>query len=226
MTLAVLVALVVLVLTLANGTDLFVNPWNPWVAVLPFFTYLLLAWSLADGDVVVLPWLVGVGTYIVQAHVSLRAARAGAGLVASLMAWRSLRVRGADGVRTPVLLALATLGVLWLPPIVQQLFSDDGNLAAIVEFFGDPAEAQAGWRLAWGIMGNELGPPGAWLAGDELGPFGVLPSSTVPSVLLLSGMVAAGVVAARGALRAPAGWRCWSSPCAPSVSSPRRASPA
>ena len=81
-TLAVLVALVVLVLTLANGTDLFVNPWNPWVAVLPFFTYLLLAWSLADGDVVVLPWLVGVGTYIVQAHVSYAPLVLGAGLVA------------------------------------------------------------------------------------------------------------------------------------------------
>ena len=97
----------------------------------------------------------------------------------------------------PVLIALGTAVVLWLPPLVQQLFSDDGNLAAIIEFFRDPPEAQAGWRLAWGIMGTELGPPGAWLAGDELGAFGVLPSGTVPSVLLIAATVAAGLVASR-----------------------------
>ena len=117
--------------------------------------------------------------------------------------------RRADGVARPrgvltaaaceclVLIALGTAVVLWLPPIVQQLFSDDGNLAAIIEFFRDPPEAQAGWRLAWGIMGTELGPPGAWLAGDELGAFGVLPSGTVPSVLLIAATVAAGLVASR-----------------------------
>ena len=62
--------------------------------------------------------------------------------------------------------------VLWLPPIVQQLRSEDGNLAAIVEFFRAPARGPGG-RTAWGIMGTELGPPGAWLAGDEVGVFGV-----------------------------------------------------
>ena len=68
--------LTLLVLMLANDTDLFVNPWNPWVAVLPFFTYVLLAWSLADGDVAVLPWLVGVGTLHRPGPRGLRAARA------------------------------------------------------------------------------------------------------------------------------------------------------
>ena len=83
-----LVAVVLLVLTLANDTDLFVNPWNPWVAVLPFFTYLLLAWSLADGDIVVLPWLVGVGTFIIQAHVGYAPLVVAAGIISALMAWR------------------------------------------------------------------------------------------------------------------------------------------
>ena len=92
---------------------------------------------------------------------------------------------------------LAVAVVLWLPPIAQQLFADDGNLAAIVEFFRSPPEAQAGWRLAWGIMGTELGPPGAWLAGDELGPFGVLPSSTLPALLLLAVTLFAGAIAVR-----------------------------
>ena len=46
-------------------------------------------------------------------------------------------------------------------------------------------------------MGTELGPPGAWLAGDELGPFGVVPGSTLPAVGLLILTSCVGVVAAR-----------------------------
>ena len=196
--LTVLVAAALLVLTLANDTDLFVNPWNPWVAVLPFFTYLLLAWSLADGDVVVLPWLVGVGSYVIQAHVGYAPLVLGAGGIAAVMAWRWRP--GDDGggrLRRSVGLALGVAAVVWLPPILQQLFGDDGNLAAIVEFFRAPPEPQAGWRLAWGIMGTELGPPGAWLAGDELGLFGVVPSSALPALLLLGVTLLAGVIAVR-----------------------------
>ena len=63
LTLSRLVASSLLVLIQANDTDLFVNPWNPWVAVLPWFTYVLLAWALADGDIGMLPWLIGVATF-------------------------------------------------------------------------------------------------------------------------------------------------------------------
>ena len=94
-TLTAVVAAMLLVLTLANDTDLFVNPWNPWVAVLPFFTYVLLAWSVADGDVGTLPWLVGVGTFVVQAHVGYAPLVLGAGVFAGAMARRAGRDHGA-----------------------------------------------------------------------------------------------------------------------------------
>ena len=90
-TLSALVAVVLLVLIQANDTDLFVNPWNPWVAVLPWFTYVLLAWALADGDIGVLPWLIGVGTFVVQAHVGYAPLVAGAAIISGLLAWRSWR---------------------------------------------------------------------------------------------------------------------------------------
>ncbi len=192
MTLAVLVALTLLVLMLANDTDLFVNPWNPWVAVLPFFTYLLLAWSLADGDVVVLPWLIGVGSFIVQAHVGYAPLVLGAGAISALLARNARRVGDPH-----VIVSLGIATAIWLPPILQQVFSETGNLAAIIEFFRSPTEPRAGWPLAWGIMGTELGPPGAWLAGDELGPFGVLPGPTLPAVVLLAVTALAGVAASR-----------------------------
>ena len=146
---------------------------------------------------VVLPWLVGVGTFIIQAHVGYAPLVLGAGLIAALIAWWSRRTGGDGRLRPSVVMALAIGAALWLPPILQQLFSDDGNLAAILEFFRVPSEPLAGWRVAWGIMGTELGPPGAWLAGDEVGPFGVLPGSTLPAVALLAVTAAAGVVARR-----------------------------
>ena len=200
-TLTAVVATMLLLLTLANDTDLFVNPWNPWVAVLPFFTYVLLAWSVADGDVGTLPWLVGVGTFVVQAHVGYAPLVLGAGVFAGAMARRAGRDHGA---RRALVGAAIVAVALWLPPIVQQLRSADGNLAAIVEFFRHPPEARAGWRTAWGVMGTELGPPGAWLAGDERGVFGVAPSAALPAVALVVLTAALGVLAARRGAPSPA----------------------
>lgn len=195
-----LTALVALVLiALCRETDLLVDPWNPWVAVLPFFTYLLLVWSLADRDFGVLPWLVGVGTFAIQAHVGYAPLVLGAGVVSALVAWRwpPASARGHDGVRRHALVALAVGGLLWLPPVAEQLLGDGGNLGEIVRYFRDPAEAQLGVRAAWGIMGTELGVPGAWLAGGELGPFGVRTSSVIPALVLLVVTAGLGILAVR-----------------------------
>ena len=84
--LVVLVGGAVLTLTWALGPSLLADPWNPWAAVLPFFTFVLLAWDLADGELRALPWLVGVGTYLVQTHVGYTPLVLGLGLAAALLA--------------------------------------------------------------------------------------------------------------------------------------------
>jgi hypothetical protein len=201
--LVVLVGLALLSLAGALGPSLLADPWNPWAAVLPFFTYVLLAWSLADGDVVVLPWVVVVGTFLIQTHVGYLPLVLGLGLAAGAMAWlvrRRLAVPA--GIVVPstarsALIALVVGTLLWLPPLLQQLFGRRGNLAAIVRSFRHPAEAVVGWRIAWGIMGTELGPPGAWLRGHELEAFGVRTSSALPAVALLGAAGLLGVLAAR-----------------------------
>ena len=87
--------------------------------------------------------------------------------------------------------------VLWIPPVLQQLFGADGNLTAILRFVRNPTEPAVGWRTAWGILGTELGFPGAWLGGRELDVFGVRTSSTVPAVVLLLATAALGAAAWR-----------------------------
>ena len=203
--LVVLVGGALLTLTWALGPSLLADPWNPWVALLPFFTFVLLAWDLADGELRALPWLVGVGTFLVQAHLGYTPLVLGLGLAAALLARQGVRhADGADGAIAPAtarrtgLLALVVAAVLWIPPLLQQLFGAEGNLTAILDFVRHPSEPAVGWRIAWGILGTELGLPGAWLTGRELDAFGVRTSSTVPALILL---------AATGTLGAVA-WRC------------------
>ena len=87
--------------------------------------------------------------------------------------------------------------MLWIPPVLQQLFGAEGNLTAILHFVRNPSEPAVGWRTAWGILGTELGFPGAWLGGRELDVFGVRTSSTVPAVVLLLAAAALGAAAWR-----------------------------
>ena len=205
--LMVLVGVVALALCYALGPDLLADPWNPWVAVLPFLAFVLLVWSLADGEVVMLPWLVGTGTVLVQTHVGYSPFVLGLGVLGGAMAWWSSRRRGEHGpeqratARRSAVLAAVVGGLLWLPPIAQQLFGADGNLAAIVRYFRDPSERAVGWRISWGIMGTELGFPGAWLAGNEIDAFGVRTSSTWPGVALLAATVVLGFLAWRRGVR-------------------------
>lgn len=202
--LVVLVGGAVLTLTWALGPSLLADPWNPWAAVLPFFTFVLLAWDLADGEVWALPWLVGVGTYLVQTHVGYTPLVLGLGVAAALLARGAVRRRPADSgaaaastTRRSSLAAIVVAAVLWIPPVLQQLFGAEGNLTAILRFARHPSEPVVGWRTAWGILGTELGFPGAWLAGRELDVFGVRTSSTVPALVLLLATAALGAVAWR-----------------------------
>jgi hypothetical protein len=208
--LVVLVGGAVLTLTWALGPSLLADPWNPWAAVLPFFTFVLLAWDLADGELWALPWLVGVGTYLVQTHVGYTPLVLGLGLAAALLGRGAIRHRPADDgavaastARRSRLAALVVAAVLWIPPVLQQLFGAQGNLSAILRFVRNPPEPAVGWRTAWGILGTELGFPGAWLAGGELDVFGVRTSSTVPAVVLLVATAALGAVAWRRGAASP-----------------------
>ena len=192
----ILVAVVLLALCAGLGNDLLIDVWNPWVAVLPFFTYMLMAWSIADLDLRVLPYMVVVGTFAVQAHVGYAALVVGIGACAGLLAWWSATTRASatgpvgaqprvTGVRRTVLISVAVGVGLWLPPIIQQITGDHGNLGELVAYALDPVEPFAGWPTAWGIMGTELGFPGAWLAGGDDGFFGTATSSAVPALMLV-----------------------------------------
>ena len=53
----------------ALGSELLFEPWQPHSLIFPFLCFLFMAWALVAGDLVMLPWAVGLGSYVAQTHV-------------------------------------------------------------------------------------------------------------------------------------------------------------
>src|SRR4051812_34887712 len=83
----VVLGIAMLALLRALGSIVLIDPWNPWVAVVPFLLYLLLAWSVAERDYGALPALVAVGSFLAQTHVGYAPLVLGAGGIAGMLAF-------------------------------------------------------------------------------------------------------------------------------------------
>jgi hypothetical protein len=115
--------------------------WNPSVTLLPFAFTLVLAWSIACGDWWAAPLMVVSGSFAVQTHVGLAPGVISAMAAGMLIGvWRGRR-DVSDGrrnralPRAPVWTSIAIGGLLWLPPLIQQFTSTDGNLGDLLRFF-------------------------------------------------------------------------------------------
>ena len=176
-TVAVMAVTLVVAGSFPPGT--LVDPWNPWVAVLPFLWLALLVWSALDGDLVALPVAALVGSFVVQAHVGYAipvAALAVLVVVVLARRWwvaRSAAAPPGDGhgrrrTTGAVVAALAVLAVVWAPPVVEQLTADEGNVTLGLRYARSEAAAD---RLpvaeALALAGTELAPLGPWLTGEE-----------------------------------------------------------
>jgi hypothetical protein len=72
---------------------------------------------------------------------------------------------------------------MWLPAIIDQL-TGGNNLRRLVSYSVHPGERAAGWNAAFGAMGAELRPNGAWITGHDTSGIGFLiPSSAWPGIL-------------------------------------------
>jgi hypothetical protein len=133
------------------GSELLFDPWQPHSLLFPFLLFLILTWGLACGDEVLLPWLIGVASLIVQTHVGyafLVPVIGGAGVVAwgtrllrarhaSPESWAERRRRARRILAVSALVALAC----WSQPILEQLFgAGRGNLGRLVSSLGTSQE--------------------------------------------------------------------------------------
>ena len=211
------VAVGVVGLQWALGSELLFEIWQPNALVLPFFAFLVLVAALATGDVVMAPWVVGVGSFVVQTHMShvvlVGALTAGAGFVC----WWTVRRRRQDGAsvrwRRPLLCAALVAMLAWSQPVIEQFTgSGEGNLSRIAgaaRAGGEPI----GWRAATRLVA-EITAIGPWFtrgayasAVPETAPgqpftgiIGTGAAAVVVAALLLA-LVSLGVWAARSGRR-------------------------
>jgi hypothetical protein len=171
---AVAAMLVSAALCWSLGSEVLAEPWQPHSLLLPFLLFLFLVWSTSCGDARSLPWLVGVGSLIVQTHVSYGI------LVPVLIAWAvlglALAVRarrrtgradaaagGAD-LRRWVLVALVVGAVCWSQPVAEQLFGPgEGNLSRLVRAASEEGAGPIGLGKATRLTGAVVGLPPWWV---------------------------------------------------------------
>jgi len=136
-------------LMLGYGPTVLCEPWNPYFAVLWFAVFLIAVWSVACGDLAMLPLAAATASLDAQTSIPylpvcamLGAVCAAVTMVATLRAARGSPERR-RGLRT-LLIATGILFVAWLPPLIEELQADPGNITLLVRYFGDAASVPLG----------------------------------------------------------------------------------
>jgi hypothetical protein len=122
----------------------FFNWWNNFVIALPFAVLLLLAAGVSTGQAPVLPWLVGVASFIGQTQAAAFPTALAVTLVSlGLLLRERLANRGRRiALFRPVLASGAVLAVFWFLPFLDEIRGTPGNAERILAFFRQPHTLQ------------------------------------------------------------------------------------
>jgi hypothetical protein len=196
--LMVATALALLLVTASLPAEVLHDSWNPSAGVLPLALLLFLGWSLACGEIGLLPLAALVASFVVQCHLTFVPPTLGILAVAAA----GLTARGAWR-RRPALGAAAVAAVCWVLPAVDQVIHSPGNFLTVLRSIGNQGPTlgvSAGWRA----VTHAIGVPPWWLrargsVGDRL--FDLFHSApalgTLTAVLVLAGLTGLIVAATR-----------------------------
>jgi hypothetical protein len=154
------------------GSELLIDVWQPHVLVLPCFAFLVLLAAVTGGRFALLPAAVGVGSLLVQTHLSYAVLVPPMVLVAlGVVLVRARAERSVDGTPWPwrtgdgrrtLMLTVAVAVVAWAQPLIEQLANgSEGNLARLARSSGSDAVA-VGPRLGLRLIGAIVALPPWW----------------------------------------------------------------
>ena len=133
-------------LTWSFGADAFHSPVPVVAAAAPFAAFCFAAWALAAGDEGVLPVVVGLAAYLGLCHPSTAVLVPVIGLSALVLWFVAMRRRQRtdpaswDGYRRrsirAAVVAIGIAVVLWIPPLIQELTTNPGNLTHLYRASG------------------------------------------------------------------------------------------
>jgi hypothetical protein len=151
--------------------DRIIDPWNPFIAVLPFAVFLFAAWLASAGDRAAARIACVTGSVAAQSHLGALPPVVLLGVVAGALAL----LRPARGTRRGMLGQAARNGalivVLWSLPLFDlALHGRNGNLALIFKYFRTKGtDPLVGWKNGLGMTGGQLVPWGQWLGRETYG---------------------------------------------------------
>lgn len=199
------------------GADFLRDSWNPYLPVLPLLAGVFLCWTAIRGDAWALPVAVLPMSLAVQSHVGFLPPVAAVGAVTAVgLLVRALRRRrGAPGpsgqpARRPTrwlvagLASLVLAGVLWFPPIAQQVTGTPGNAGALLDYLREgPANPSVSTSDAVRAMADEFGKLPAYAAGSGASGWPLIPAlwpmwAIAVGVALFLGALVVGVLRRRG----------------------------
>jgi hypothetical protein len=198
-------ASVLAILVRAYGTVTLTEAWNPHLPVLWWLVFLLAAWSVICGDLLLLPVAVFAGSFCVQTHLPYTGLVIGlSGFTIAVAFFGAYARRQQPGAMRQfarwALLAAAVGLLVWLPPLIEQFTTSRGNLSVIRDEFLHPPETPVGLRRGIKVLLFHLNP---WrlLAGSVGATTRSLPRATkgslVPGLLLVAAWAVTVVVARR-----------------------------
>lgn len=184
--LTLLVALVTLAVLRSAGTDFMIEPWNPWLALLPFLGFVLLVLEIvvpAASDslpskserrrVLELVGCLLLASHCLQCHAGYALLVVPpACAVVLLEVRRRYRMSSVASIGERLLGVLNWIGIVsvvillaWLPPILDEFRRKPGNLTILLQHFGSPSEPTLGLRKVSEIVSTQANIAGPWLFG-------------------------------------------------------------
>ena len=141
------------------GQVLLTQPWNPYLPLLAWLLVLLATWAVLCGDHRMLIPLVVAATLCAQTHVPYLPL--GAGMTVLRWSPRSSDCAGAPSderpaVRRSLVWSVGIGVVLWIPPLLDQLTNEPGNIRELADHFGSPPEPAIGLGDGLRIMARHL----------------------------------------------------------------------
>lgn len=147
------------------------------MVTIPFLTFLIAVWVVADGDRGAIPALAIVANYLYLSHLVLTLLVPVIGLcaVGGQILWACRRRRTHDGqpglgLRRPLSAAFAITVVMWLPSVIQEFRVNPGNLTLLFKAAGEDRYKIDSLSMGVRVMTDLIAKPQFWLRGSITDP--------------------------------------------------------
>ena len=145
--------------------------WNPAAGLFPFLLLVFLGWSVACGDVGLLPLTALVASFVVQTHLMYAPPTAvvlGVAAIGRFWRWMARRRLARTGHHSGrrawpwLLAAVAVTAACWIAPAIDEIENSPGNLTLIVRTI-EHRDQTLGARVGWNAVVRSVGITPWWL---------------------------------------------------------------